>query len=131
MEDFQKKTYSAVYHQFKVEPGPLYKLRVSGYNSTASNLQNSLAIHNNASFSTKDRDNDTHNDNCAKRFEGAWWYKACHSSNLNGYNYNQGDLPENQTYYAKGIIWRNEGNVAEHDHYFSWPEVEMKIRKKC
>ena len=78
-----------------------------------------------------ERDNDKHQTaNCAEAYLGAWWYTACHSSNLNGYNYNRDDLPENPTYYAKGIIWRNEKNVAEQDYYFSWPKVEMKIRKR-
>ena len=131
LEDFCENSYSATYHQFKVEPGPLYKLNISGYNETASNLQDTLTGLNGAPFSTKDRDNDKHQTaNCAEAYLGAWWYTACHSSNLNGYNYNRDDLPENPTYYAKGIIWRNEKNVAEQDYYFSWPKVEMKIRKR-
>jgi len=96
-----------------------------------SSLQDSLSVHNSHAFTTKDRDNDVWAKNCATEFLGAWWYTACHSSNLNGYNYNRGDLPhEKPKYYAKGIIWRNEGNVAEQDHYFSWPKAEMKIRRK-
>ena len=34
---------------------------------------------------------------------GAWWYLACHSSNLNGYNYGTSD----PTPYGKGIIWQS------------------------
>ena len=131
LEDFQNKSYIAMYHRFRVETRPLYKLTVSGYDIAASNLKDSLTLHSGEAFTTKDRDNDKHSDNCAVMFLGAWWYASCHSVNLNGYNYNQGDLPhESPKYYAKGIIWRNEGNVAEQDHYFSWPKVEMKIRRK-
>lgn len=36
-------------------------------------------------FSTKDQDNDTATDgSCAQRYHGAWWYSACHATNLNG-----------------------------------------------
>ena len=130
LEDFQGMPYVAIYHNFKVGPGPLYKLTVSGFDVSASNLTDSLAGHSAAPFTTKDRDNDAvEGNNCALLYLGAWWYTACHSVNLNGYNYNRGDLPHNGTYYAKGIIWRNEKKVAEQDHYFSWPKVEMKMRK--
>ena len=135
LEDFQNKSYIAMYHKFRVEPSPLYRLSISGYDTDASSLTDSLnggnEQHNGQAFSTRDRDNDKWGSNCAERYLGAWWYGSCHNSNLNGYNYNRGDLPhESPRYYAKGIIWRNEGNVAEHDHYFSWPKAEMKIRKK-
>ena len=59
-------------------------------------------IHNGAPFSTIDNDNDnSENENCATLYMGAWWYLACHSSNLNGYNYGTSD----PTPYAKGIVW--------------------------
>ena len=135
LEDFQNKSYIAVYHRFRVESSPLYRLSISGYDTAASSLADSLnggnEKHNGQAFSTRDRDNDKWVKNCAEQYLGAWWYDSCHNSNLNGYNYNRGDLPhESPRYYAKGIIWKNEANVAEQDHYFSWPKAEMKIRKK-
>ena len=36
-------------------------------------------------LSTKDRDNDRDSSRfCAQSFKGAWWYKHCANSNLNG-----------------------------------------------
>jgi len=126
LEDFQNKSYTALYQSFKVEQSPLYELRISGYDTDYSSLQDSLSYHNNHAFSTKDRDNDAWGGNCATQYLGAWWYRSCLFSNLNGYNYNSNNISPTL---AKGIIWRNEQNVAEQGYYFSWPKVEMKIRQ--
>ena len=44
----------------------------------------SLSKSNGMAFSTKDRDNDVWGKNCAVEHKAAWWYRACHDSNLNG-----------------------------------------------
>ncbi|XP_043844270.1 ficolin-2-like [Dromiciops gliroides] len=44
----------------------------------------SLTYHNNHPFSTKDRDNDRREGNCARDYRAAWWYGNCYLSNLNG-----------------------------------------------
>lgn len=44
----------------------------------------SLRYHLNYPFSTKDRDNDVSSSNCAVDHYGAWWYRECRQSNLNG-----------------------------------------------
>ncbi|VDH95879.1 Hypothetical predicted protein [Mytilus galloprovincialis] len=58
-----------------------YKLTVNGYSGTA---DDSLKYHDNRAFSTKDKDNDSDSSDCADRYKGAWWYRECHYSNLNG-----------------------------------------------
>ena len=45
----------------------------------------SLSHHRGASFSTKDQDNDIKSSgSCAVVYKGAWWYKNCYHSHLNG-----------------------------------------------
>ena len=128
LKDFQGTSYVAIYHNFRVGSGPLYKLTVSGFDDSASNLTDSLTRHSGASFSTKDRDNEAIEPNCALIYLGAWWYGTvtghCHYVNLNGYNYNRRD-----SHFGKGINWKNEEKVAEQGYSFSWPKVEMKMRK--
>ncbi|XP_055864464.1 ficolin-1-like [Biomphalaria glabrata] len=59
-----------------------YRLQIGKYSGNASD---GLDIHNNKFFSTFDRDNDENRSvNCAEKSSGAWWYKGCHRSNLNG-----------------------------------------------
>ncbi|KAH8398972.1 hypothetical protein KR222_005827, partial [Zaprionus bogoriensis] len=38
----------------------------------------SLRGHVGFKFSSQDKDNDTHKDNCAQLFMGGWWYNSCH-----------------------------------------------------
>ena len=50
-------------------------------------------------FTTKDSDNDQSSFNCAQTFKGAWWYKSCYGSNLNGFYFSAG------TSDSKGMRW--------------------------
>ncbi len=47
------------------------------------------------------QDNDVCGCSCAADFKGAWWYSACHSSNLNAVFYNGG----HHANYADGADW--------------------------
>ena len=79
----------------------------------------SLFGHNNRPFSTKDVDHDTWYTSCAVAFHGAWWYTACHSSNLDGYYYQKGK----NVSYARGIMWAHWKG-----QYESFKTATMKIR---
>jgi len=69
-------------------------------------------------FSTRDRDNDVAPGSCAVEYKGAWWYKDCHASNLNGLY-----LAGPHTTYADGIEWTDWTG-----HHYSLRVTEMKIR---
>ena len=82
VEDWSGNRAYARYGSFRVrDEGDKYRLSVGSYSGTAGD---SLAYHNGMYFTTKDRDNDQYGDNCAQSYAGAWWYKYCHHSNLNG-----------------------------------------------
>ena len=80
-------------------------------------LGDSLSYHNNRQFSTKDRDNDKWSTlNCAVHRHGAWWYKRCYTSNLNGKYFRGGKLNQD------GIVW------FYWKPSYSLKRVNMKIR---
>ena len=79
--DFENGKY-VKYSSFAVgNAASKYTLTVSGYSGT---LRDALSYHNNMKFTTYDQDNDLVGGNCAINFKGAWWYKSCFYSNLNG-----------------------------------------------
>ncbi|XP_071984701.1 tenascin-R isoform X2 [Engystomops pustulosus] len=112
MRDGQESVY-AYYNKFYVgDPRSMYKLRIGDYNGTSGD---SLTYHQGRPFSTKDRDNDVAVTNCASSYKGAWWYKNCHRTNLNG--------KYGESRHSQGINWYHWKG-----HEFSIPFVEMKIR---
>ncbi|XP_066249852.1 microfibril-associated glycoprotein 4-like isoform X2 [Euwallacea similis] len=82
-----------------------YSLKVlGGFEGSAGD---SLSYHGGSKFSTKDRDEDTWVEgSCAQAHGGAWWYKSCDKSNLNG-KYIPGDQPEFLKYQA--MYWESFG----------------------
>ncbi|KAK3083110.1 hypothetical protein FSP39_014355 [Pinctada imbricata] len=98
LEDFDDTVRYAHYRTFSIgNEKEKYKLNVTGYSGNAGD---SLAYHNGLPFSTHDQDNDSDSErNCAVTYKGAWWYKNCHLSNLNG-AYLRG-----QTSDADGMVW--------------------------
>ena len=82
------------------------------------NAGDSLSYHNGMKFSTYDRDNDqSSRGNCPSYHKGAWWYKYCYRSNLNGRYLKAGDTSD------KGIAWKYWKNNNR-----SLKKAEMKIR---
>ncbi|XP_076063342.1 microfibril-associated glycoprotein 4-like isoform X2 [Oratosquilla oratoria] len=77
-----------------------------------------LSYHSGHKFTTYDNDNDVDTGNCAVKFSGAWWYKSCHGSNLNG-KYLKGTTES----YADGVAW-----TQWKGYYYSLRKTEMKIR---
>jgi ficolin len=80
---FNGKSYFAQYSKFRIfGEAEKYQLDVDGYSGNAGDSFGCQS--KNMSFTTKDSDNDKANYNCAIVYHGAWWYRACHTSNVNG-----------------------------------------------
>nr|XP_039273447.1 fibrinogen-like protein A [Styela clava] len=75
-------SYYAEYSTFKVgSEKSKFQLTISGYSGDDIDR---MSYHNQQYFTTYDVDNDSNGGNCARQFNGAWWYKSCYHSNLNG-----------------------------------------------
>ncbi|CAH0546074.1 unnamed protein product [Brassicogethes aeneus] len=98
-----------------------YSLKVlSGYTGDAGD---SLTYHAGSRFSTKDMDQDGWSDgNCASSHGGAWWYRGCDTSNLNG-RYLNGELPESYLY--TGMYWGDFRGAQ-----YSLSQARMMVRPR-
>ncbi len=121
LQDWNDKWYFAEYNQFHIESEEdNYRLHVSGYHGTAGD---SLEYHEGMAFSTMDRNNDANTGICATWCHGAWWYRDCFHSNLNGRYYNVGSYVTN-TGWGDGVVWRH----IQGTNFYSLKAVVMKIR---
>ena len=121
MEDWYDRLWTAEYERFYVENEKSnYRLHVTGYSGDAGD---SLSYHDNMEFSTYDRNNDENDGICATYSYGAWWYKGCFQSNLNGRYYNDGPYTT-KTGWGDGVVWRH----IQGTNYYSLKSVVMKIR---
>ncbi|XP_071785580.1 ficolin-2-like [Asterias amurensis] len=113
---FDDDTGFAVYDSFTItDVSDNYTLTVGKHSGTARDM---LSYHNNMAFSTKDRDNDAYSSNCAEWY-GAWWYRACFDSNLNGRYLNE-----------SSAITRGEMRWNGFSGSRSLKTTEMKIRRE-
>ncbi|KAI8747847.1 BgiBFREP29 [Biomphalaria glabrata] len=114
--EYNDKKYFAQFENFKVlSETEKYKLKIGNYSGNAGDM---LSRHNNMFFTTFDRDNDVDSGtNCAEERSGAWWYRYCYDSNLNGL--------WGSTSIYKGMIW---------PQLTGWSKIvsfsEMKIRER-
>lgn len=76
LQDFNDTMKYAKYDEFELgNETENYKLiKLGKYSGNAGDC---LSGHQGISFSTKDRDNDVTKSECAKYFQGAWWYDSC------------------------------------------------------
>ncbi|XP_044272993.1 microfibril-associated glycoprotein 4 isoform X1 [Varanus komodoensis] len=123
LEDFENNTAFAKFSDFSISPNAIsaeedgYTLHVSSF--TDGGAGDSLSYHSGQKFSTFDRDQDLYVQNCAALSSGAWWFKSCHFSNLNGFYLGGAHLS-----YANGINWYQWKGF-----YYSLKRSEMKIRR--
>uniref|UniRef100_A0A3Q2DP29 Microfibril-associated glycoprotein 4-like n=1 Tax=Cyprinodon variegatus TaxID=28743 RepID=A0A3Q2DP29_CYPVA len=119
MEDFEGNKKFALYSSFKVDNEcEGYRMQVSGFNNKGG-AGDSLNVHNGQKFSTFDKDQDTWEDNCARKFLGAFWYINCLDANPNGV-YRWG---ADNAVHAVGVEWETwKGND------YSLKSISMKIR---
>jgi len=119
MEDWSRNKLFAKYNKFSIDnEDQKYELFISGFTG---NVGDSLMRQNGMMFSTYDADNDKWHEVCARKFRGAWWYKDCQDSNLNGeYRWFGETVPA-----MRGIIWRHYK-----DDKYSLKSTEMKVRRK-
>ena len=102
---------------------PRYALTLGAYSGTiGEDKTTGLTVSNGMKFSTKDNDNDQDpTGSCSVRHHGAWWYKRCHRSNLNG-------RWADKSYPAlTGVAWCKGGTFSKCWVYPTF--TEMKIRQ--
>ncbi|XP_053147348.1 tenascin-X isoform X2 [Hemicordylus capensis] len=105
----------AKYQHFLVDsPADYYRLHLGSYSGTAGDA---FSYHSGSVFSTRDRDPNRVIIPCAVSYRGAWWYRNCHYTNLNGLYANNRD--------HQGINWFNWKGFE-----FSIPFTEMKLRPR-
>ncbi|XP_050101220.1 fibrinogen-like protein 1 isoform X2 [Anopheles aquasalis] len=93
LKDFYNNYKYARYSLFSIgNESELYELKsLGGYSGTAGDA---LTGHIGMKFTTPDRDNDRSDSNCAKSYQGGWWFTKCHFAFLNGLYRNASGLSQ-------------------------------------
>ncbi|XP_058123372.1 angiopoietin-related protein 2-like [Anopheles ziemanni] len=103
LEDFDGNSTYALYENFKVgSEAEKYKLSVGQYSGTAGDA---LTLSNGMKFSTLDQVYGLNiaEDSCAVKYKGAWWFKSCSHSHLNGPYYQKGNHVDKFGVYWQGF----------------------------
>uniref|UniRef100_A0A8C5R9R4 Fibrinogen C-terminal domain-containing protein n=1 Tax=Leptobrachium leishanense TaxID=445787 RepID=A0A8C5R9R4_9ANUR len=117
LEDFDGTSKFATYRDFLIEDeSKKYTLRYSSF--IGGTAGDSLHVHKNQPFSTKDQKNENSDINCADTYRGGWWFEDCHYAHLNG-EYLVGD----QKVRSRGNIWHSFRGSS-----YSLKSSQMKIR---
>uniref|UniRef100_A0A8C4Y5W6 Fibrinogen C-terminal domain-containing protein n=1 Tax=Gopherus evgoodei TaxID=1825980 RepID=A0A8C4Y5W6_9SAUR len=119
LKDFENNTQFSKYKSFKIA-GETEKYKLILGDFIGGTAGDSLTSHKDMKFSTRDHDNDlaSNAQNCAALYKGAWWYKDCHWSNLNGMY-----LAGVHASFADGVNWRTGKG-----YNYSYKQSEMKFR---
>ena len=119
----------ALFQNFLVGDAPQYRLTLNEFDGNASTFLSpaSFTFHSGQTFSTHDRDQDSHPDiSCSQNNGfGGWWYRNCYRSNLNGRNIKAVyDSVQANSKIDDEITTIDEGNKLT-----SYQEVKMEMRK--
>ncbi|XP_052888208.1 microfibril-associated glycoprotein 4-like [Anopheles moucheti] len=117
MEDFDGVIAYAHYDDFQIgDESEKYVIKSVGkYTGTAGN---SFSSHKNEFFSTYDQNNDkSYKYPCAVTYGGAWWFKKCYHSHLNG------EYLKGKSNQLAGIVW-----YTFRGHYYSLKSTKMMVR---
>ncbi|KFB48571.1 AGAP012000-PA-like protein [Anopheles sinensis] len=100
LETFSGEVGYAHYDDFSVGPeSDNYRLDSLGkYSGT---VGDALRYHEKSAFSTRERDNDSVNRNCAAIYHGGWWFHRCMESFLNGRYYSESVNKRD------GMVWKD------------------------
>ena len=108
LTDWEDRHYWAEYSLFRLsDETDKYRLSVRGYRGNAGDsLTSEWENHDGQQFSTMDDDNDGRfYDNCAQLYHGAWWFRSCFESHLNGMYYHRGT--HSDYFVRNGIQWNS------------------------
>ena len=117
MEDYDSKKSVVRYSTFKVGSADEgYVLTLDGFGPA--DFADSFSSSKGMKFSTKDRDQDIYDKNCAVEFRGGWWYSKCFGAKLTGFPYEGA-----HDSYADGINYKSIST-----YHNSFKKASMKIR---